>query len=137
MLKSLLIIMAICFPFNVLAEDSTHIVVNQGAESRCMSSLINDKFCEENYKGDYYLGSGDCVTIEDDRDNSGHLILHANCLGLHCPLHRFSKYIYVYGKNPDSPEPVLGTVTFLSDGSRINQMIWLHDSKQAFFPLRK
>lgn len=137
MLKYLLIIMVICFPINIWAEENTHIVINQGAESRCMSSLINDQFCEDNYKGDYFLGTGDCVTIEDDRDNSGYLILHANCLGLHRPLHRFSKYIYVYGENPEAPEPVLGTVTFLSDGSRINQMILLHDSKQALFPLRK
>ncbi|WP_143075558.1 hypothetical protein [Desulfomicrobium apsheronum] len=137
MLKHILILIIFCFPINVFAEEANYIVINQGSESRCMSALSNDKFCEDDYKGNYYLGTGDCVTIEDDRVNSGHLILRADCLGLHCPLYRFSKYIYVYGKNPDSPEPVLGTVTFLSDGSRINQMIWLHDSKQSFFPLRK
>jgi len=137
MLKHILILIVFCFPLNVFAEDTNYVVINQGSESCCMSSFINDQFCEDNYKGDYFLRTGDCVNIEDDRDNSGHLILHANCLGLHCPLYRFSKYIYVYGKNPDSPEPVLGSVTFLSDGSRINQIILMHDSKQAFFPLRK
>jgi hypothetical protein len=102
-----------------------------------MSGLIDDEFIESNYAGEYFLSSGDCVTIEDDRENSGQLVLHADCLGLHSPLYRFSKFIYIYGKYPDSPEPVLGTVTFLSDGSHVNQLILQHDSRQAFFPRRK
>jgi len=121
------------FPF----EQDNQIKIKDGAEVRCMSGLVDEEFAESNYVGDYVFGTNDCVTIQDDRTQSGHLILHANCLGLHCPLYRFSKFIYVYGKYPDSPEPVLGTVTFLSDGSYVNQMILQHDSKNAFFPRKK
>jgi hypothetical protein len=58
-------------------------------------------------------------------------------MGLECPLYRFNKYIYVYGESPNSPEPILGTVTFLSNGERVNQILWQHNATQAFFPMRK
>ncbi|UTF51663.1 hypothetical protein NLA06_07190 [Desulfomicrobium sp. ZS1] len=138
MYKYLIIIIFIFIPINVFPfEQDNQIKIKDGAEVRCMSGLVDEEFAESNYVGDYVFGTNDCVTIQDDRTQSGHLILHANCLGLHCPLYRFSKFIYVYGKYPDSPEPVLGTVTFLSDGSYVNQMILQHDSKNAFFPRKK
>ena len=138
MLKCLFIFILACYPINSFAyELGDQVKIKDGPEVRCMSGLVDDEFSESNYAGNYELGPNDCVTIEDSRDQNGHLVLHAECLGLHCPLYRFSKYIYVYGKSPDSPEPVLGTVTFLSDGSHVNQLIWQHDSRQAFFPRRK
>lgn len=138
MFKYIFHILFICFFVNNMAyAQGNPIKIKDGSEVRCMSGLIDDEFVESNYAGEYYLASGDCVTIEDDRGNSGQLVLHADCLGLHSPLYRFSKFIYVYGKNPDSPEPVLGTVTFLSDGSHVNQLILQHDSRQTFFPRRK
>ena len=138
MYKYIFKILFICFFINnMVYAQGKPIKIKDGSEVRCMSGLIDDEFIESNYAGEYFLSSGDCVTIEDDRENSGQLVLHADCLGLHSPLYRFSKFIYIYGKYPDFPEPVLGTVTFLSDGSHVNQLILQHDSRQAFFPRRK
>jgi len=138
MLKHVIVIFILFFPVVLMAEGRDGFLkIKDGPEVRCMSGLVDEEFVEDDYAGEYFLGSGSCVTIENDLARSGHLILHADCLKLHCPLYRFSKYIYVYRKSSDSPESVLGTVTFLSDGSRVNQLIWQHDSKLAFFPMRK
>lgn len=138
MLKYVIFIFTLFFPAVLMAEGSDGFLkIKDGPEVRCLSGLVDEEFVEDNYAGEYSLGSGNCVTIENDLARSGHLILHADCLKLHCPLYRFSKYIYVYRGSQDSPDSVLGTVTFLSDGSRVNQLILQHDSRQAFFPMRK
>lgn len=110
---------------------------NIAAEERAMSSLAADEFTEDCYAGEYTFEQNKCVMIEDDRAGSGHLILKADCMGLNRPLYKFNRFIYVYGASPDSPEPILGTVTFLSDGDQVNQLLWQHDGRQAFFPVRK
>lgn len=121
-----------------LAEDQQYpLKLKDGAEVRCMSAVLAAEFDESDFVGEYAMGSGNCVRIEDDRAGSGHLVLRADCMGLHCPLYRFNKYIYVYGTTPEPDAPVLGTVTFLSDGGHINQLIWQHEAKQAFFPMRQ
>lgn len=138
MLKYLFAIIIISIPIFTFAENrDIKIKLKDGSEERCMSSISNDEFTHTNYIGDYYFEENNCIRIEDSPDRNGNLILHADCLGLHCPLYRFSKYIYVYGGNPEFSEPILGSVTFLSDGSHINQLILQHDSKQAFFPRKQ
>ncbi|MDO9581656.1 MAG: hypothetical protein Q7J24_00900 [Desulfomicrobium sp.] len=138
MLKYVLIIILIFYPLLVMADGQDGIIkIKDGSEVRCMSGLVDEEFVENNFAGEYFIGSDKCVIIENNIARSGHLILHADFLKLHSPLYRFNKYIYVYGESPESPEPVLGTVTFLSDGSSVNQLIWQHDSRQAFFPIRK
>lgn len=138
MIKYLFIFAIFLWPICVMADGNFGAIkIKDGSEVRCMSCLVNEEFVEDSYAGEYFFGPDKCVVIENDLSQSGHLVLHADCLNLHSPLYRFSKYIYVYGKSPSSPEPVLGTVTFLSDGSRVNQIILQHDSRQAFFPIRK
>jgi hypothetical protein len=106
------------------------------AEQRSLPGMSSEEFIEDSYIGEYTFENDQQVIIEDDRSESGHLILKADVMGLDTPLYRFNKYIYVYGTSPDSPEPILGTVTFLSDGEHVNQILWQHNAKQAFFPMR-
>ena len=111
--------------------------LKDGAETRCLPGMDMDEFSEENYAGAYTLGPDKCVFIEDARKRKGHLVLHVDCLGLHCPLYRFNKYIYVYGAPPGDAAPIRGTVTFMSDGYQINQLILQHEASQAYFPFRQ
>ncbi|PKN43354.1 MAG: hypothetical protein CVU60_03080 [Deltaproteobacteria bacterium HGW-Deltaproteobacteria-18] len=120
----------------VLANESGQDALKHGAEARFMHGVATEEFVEENYIGEYSLGKAGKVWIEDDRAGSGHLILHAEAMGLRRPLFRFNRFIYVYGKSPDSPEPILGSVTFFSDGYHIHQFLWQHNSTHAYFPRR-
>lgn len=120
----------------VLANESGQDALKHGAEARFMHGVATEEFVEENYIGEYSLGRAGKVWIEDDRAGSGHLILHAESMGLRRPLFRFNRFIYVYGENPDSPEPILGSVTFFSDGYHIHQFLWQHNSTHAYFPRR-
>lgn len=120
----------------VLANESGQDTLKHGAEARFMHGMATEEFVEENYVGEYSLGAKGRVWIEDDRERSGHLILHAEQMGLDRPLFRFNRFIYVYGLNPDSASPILGSVTFFSDGDHIHQFLWQHNGTLAFFPLR-
>jgi hypothetical protein len=120
----------------VLANESGQDALKHGAESRFMHGVATEEFVEENYIGEYSMGKAGKVWIEDDRAGSGHLILHAEAMGLRRPLFRFNRFIYVYGENPDSPEPILGSVTFFSDGYHIHQFLWQHNSTHAYYPRR-
>lgn len=120
----------------VLANESGQDTLKHGAEARFMHGLATEEFVEENYVGAYSLGAGGRVWIEDDRAGSGHLILHAEHMGLVRPLFRYNRFIYVYGESPDSPEPILGTVTFFSDGYHIHQFLWQHNATHAYYPRR-
>ena len=120
----------------VLANESGQDALKHGSEARFMHGVATEEFVEENYIGEYSLGKLGRVWIEDDRARSGHLILHVEGLGLTRPLFRFNRFIYVYGENPDSPEPILGSVTFFSDGDRIHQFLMQHNSTHAYFPRR-
>lgn len=120
----------------VLANESGQDTLKHGAEARFMHGLATEEFVEENYIGAYSLGAKGRVWIEDDRSGSGHLILHAEHMGLVRQLFRFNRFIYVYGERPDAPEPILGTVTFFSDGDRIHQFLWQHNSTHAYYPRR-
>ncbi len=120
----------------VLANESGLDTLKHGAEARFMHGVATEEFVEENYVGEYTLTDSSRVWIEDDRAGSGHLILHAEGMGLHRKLFRFNRFIYVYGESQDSPSPILGTVTFFSDGYHIHQFLWQHNSTQAFFPRR-
>ena len=120
----------------VLANESGQDALKHGAEARFMHGLATEEFVEENYVGAYSLGAEGRVWIEDDRAGSGHLILHAEHMGLVRPLFRYNRFIYVYGERPDAPEPLLGTVTFFSDGYHIHQFLWQHNSTHAYFPRR-
>ncbi|WP_143075566.1 hypothetical protein [Desulfomicrobium apsheronum] len=120
----------------VLANESGQDALKHGAEARFMHGVATEEFVEENYIGEYSLGKAGKVWIEDDRGGSGHLILHAESMGLRRPLFRFNRFIYVYGEKPDSPEPILGSVTFFSDGYHIHQFLWQHNSTHAYFPRR-
>jgi hypothetical protein len=120
----------------VLANESGEDTLKHGAEARFMHGIATEEFVEENYVGEYKLSDSSRVWIEDDRAHSGHLILHAEAMGLHRKLFRFNRFIYVYGYSPDTPEPVLGTVTFFSDGYRIHQFLWQHNSTKAYYPRR-
>jgi len=120
----------------VLANESGQDALKHGAESRFMHGVATEEFVEENYIGEYSMGKAGKVWIEDDRAGSGHLILHAESMGLRRPLFRFNRFIYVYGENPGSPEPILGSVTFFSDGYHIHQFLWQHNSTHAYFPRR-
>lgn len=136
MKKLILLALLVLCPILSLAAD-TALQLKDGADTRCLPGVDNAEFCEENYAGAYTLGPGKCVFIEDARKRKGHLILHADCLNLHCPLYRFNKFIYVYGAPPDSSTPILGTVTFMSNGDEVSQLILQHDGKQAYFPMRQ
>lgn len=134
----LFLMILLLFAGTSLAENTQYpLKLKDGAEVRCMSGVLAGEFEESDFVGEYAMEPDNCVRIEDDRARSGHLVLRADCMGLHCPLYRFNKYIYVYGTTPEPDAPVLGTVTFLSDGNRINQLIWQHEAKQAFFPMRR
>lgn len=121
----------------ILANESGADTLKHGAEARFMHGVATEEFVEENYVGEYALHDASRVWIEDDRARSGHLILHAEGMGLHRKLFRFNRFIYVYGTSPDSPEPILGSVIFFSDGYHIHQFLWEHNSTQAYFPRRK
>jgi hypothetical protein len=120
----------------VLANESGQDALKHGAEARFMHGLATEEFVEENYIGAYSLGAKGRVWIEDDRARSGHLVLHAEHLGLIRPLFRYNRFIYVYGERPDAPDPILGTVTFFSDGYHIHQFLWQHNSTHAYYPRR-
>lgn len=120
----------------VLANESGQDALKHGSEARFMHGVATEEFVEENYIGEYAMGKLGRVWIEDDRARSGHLILHAEHMGFKRPLFRFNRFIYVYGENPDSPEPILGSVTFFSDGYHIHQFMWQHNSTYAYFPRR-
>jgi hypothetical protein len=120
----------------VLANESGQDALKHGSEARFMHGVATEEFVEENYIGEYSLGKLGRVWIEDDRARSGHLILHVEGIGLTRPLFRFNRFIYVYGENPDSPEPILGSVTFFSDGDRIHQFLMQHNSTHAYYPRR-
>lgn len=120
----------------VLANESGQDTLKHGAEARFMHGLATEEFVEENYVGAYSLGAKGRVWIEDDRAGSGHLILHAEHMGLIRPLFRYNRFIYIYGERPDAPEPILGTVTFFSDGYHIHQFLWQHNSTHAYYPRR-
>lgn len=124
----------------VLANESGQDALKHGAEARFMHGVATEEFVEENYVGEYTLrdsSRSSRVWIEDDRARSGHLILHAEGMGLHRKLYRFNRFIYVYGDTSDSPSPILGSVTFFSDGYHIHQFLWQHNSTTAHFPRRK
>lgn len=121
----------------VLANESGQDALKHGAEARFMHGVATEEFVEENYVGDYTLPDSSRVWIEDDRARSGHLILHAEGMGLHRKLYRFNRFIYVYGDTSESPSPILGSVTFFSDGYHIHQFLWQHNSTTAHFPRRK
>jgi hypothetical protein len=134
----LLVSILLAVPGISLAEGGQYpLKLKDGAEVRCMSGVLAGEFDESDFVGEYVMGSGDCVRIEGDGAGSGRLMLYADCLGLHCPLYRFNKYIYVYGSTPEPDAPVRGTVTFLSDGGHINQIILQHEARQALFPKRQ
>lgn len=121
----------------VLANESGQDTLKHGAEARFMHGVATEEFVEENYVGDYTLPDSSRVWIEDDRARSGHLVLHAEGMGLHRKLYRFNRFIYVYGDTSESPSPILGSVTFFSDGYHIHQFLWQHNSTTAHFPRRK
>ncbi|ACU90059.1 hypothetical protein [Desulfomicrobium baculatum] len=121
----------------VLANESGQDALKHGAEARFMHGVATEEFVEENYVGEYSMGKSGKVWIEDDRAGSGHLILHAETMGLRRQLFRFNRFIYVYGESPDSPEPILGSVTFFSDGYHINNFLWQHNSTHAYYPRRE
>ncbi len=120
----------------VLANESGQDALKHGSEARFMHGVATEEFVEENYIGEYSLGKLGRVWIEDDRARSGHLILHVEGIGLTRPLFRFNRFIYVYGEQPDSPEPILGSVTFFSDGDRIHQFLMQHNATHAYYPRR-
>ena len=120
----------------ILANESGQDTLKHGAEARFMHGVATEEFVEENYVGEYSLRDSSRVWIEDDRAKSGHLILHAEGMGLHRKLFRFNRFIYVYGDTSESPSPILGSVTFFSDGYHISQFMWQHNSTQAYFPRR-
>jgi hypothetical protein len=120
----------------ILANESGQDSLKHGAEARFMHGVATEEFVEENYVGEYSLGSAGRVWIEDDRKRSGHLILHAEHMDFTRPLFRFNRFIYVYGENPESPSPILGSVTFFSDGDHIHQFLCQHNSTKAYFPHR-
>lgn len=120
----------------VLANESGQDTLKHGAEARFMHGVATEEFVEENYVGEYSLGAEGRVWIEDDRGRSGHLILHAEGMGLTRKLFRFNRFIYIYGEDSESPAPILGSVTFFSDGYHIHQFLWQHNSTRAYFPRR-
>ena len=121
----------------ILANESGQDSLKHGSEARFMHGVATEEFVEENYIGEYTLGASGRVWIEDDRKGSGHLILHAEHMNFIRPLFRFNRFIYVYGENADSPSPILGSVTFFSDGYEIHQFLWQHNSTKAYFPRRR
>lgn len=138
MSKLILFLLFVLSPITALAGElnsPNHLM--EGSEVRCLSGASIDEFSEANYAGAYTLRNGECIFIEDTRAAGGHLILHAECLGLHCPLFRFNDFIYVYGGTPGDKSTIQGTVTFMSDGYRINQLILQHEGKEAYFPRRQ
>lgn len=120
----------------VLANESGQDALKHGSEARFMHGVATEEFVEDNYVGEYAMGKLGRVWIEDDRARSGHLILHAEHMDFTRPLFRFNRFIYVYGENPDSPEPILGSVTFFSDGYHIHQFLWQHNATYAYYPRR-
>ncbi|WP_028578554.1 hypothetical protein [Desulfomicrobium escambiense] len=137
MTKLILTFLLLFISCAALAADLSPAQFKDGAETRCIPGVDDQEFTEDNFAGAYSLGPGKCVFIEDARKRGGQLVLHADCLGLHCPLYRFNKFVYVYGAPPGSAAPVQGTVTFMSDGSQVTQIILQHEGRQAYFPMRQ
>ncbi len=121
----------------LLANEPGQDALKHGSEARFMHGLATEEFVEDNYAGSYFVPGRGRVWIEDDRARSGHLVLHDDRTGFSRPLFRFNRFIYVYGESPDSSSPVLGSVTFLSDGATVSQFIWQHNSTQAYYPARQ
>lgn len=120
----------------VLANESGQDALKHGSEARFMHGVATEEFVEDNYVGEYAMGKLGRFWIEDDRARSGHLILHAEHMGFRRPLFRFNRFIYVYGENLDFPEPILGSVTFFSDGYHIHQFMWQHNATYTYYPRR-
>ncbi|KAF5040794.1 hypothetical protein DSECCO2_529730 [anaerobic digester metagenome] len=138
MTKLILTILLLLIPCAALAQAlNGPTQLKDGAETRCIPGVDDQEFTEENFAGAYSLGPDKCVFIEDARKRGGHLVLHADCLGLHCPLYRFNRFVYVYGSPPGTSAPVQGTVTFMSDGAQVTQIILQHEGRQAYFPMRQ
>lgn len=137
MTKLILTFLLLFISCAALAADLSPAQFKDGAETRCIPGVDDQEFTEDNFAGAYSLGPGKCVFIEDARKRGGQLVLHADCLGLHCPLYRFNKFVYVYGAPPGAAAPVQGTVTFMSDGSQVTQIILQHEGRQAYFPMRQ
>lgn len=137
MTKLILTFLLLFISCAALAADLSPAQFKDGAETRCIPGVDDQEFTEDNFAGAYSLGPGKCVFIEDARKRGGQLVLHADCLGLHCPLYRFNRFIYVYGAPPGTSAPVQGTVTFMSNGSQVTQIILQHEGRQAYFPMRQ
>lgn len=138
MTKLILTFLLLLIPCAALAEGlNGPTQLKDGAETRCIPGVDDQEFMEDNFTGAYSLGPDKCVFIEDARKRGGQLVLHADCLGLHCPLYRFNRFVYVYGAPPGTSAPVQGTVTFMSDGSQVTQIILQHEGRQAYFPTRQ
>lgn len=109
--------------------------LKHGSEARFMHGIATEEFVEENYVGDYAI-NGEVVRIIDDRMYSGHLILENSRTGFRRPLYRFNRFIYVYGHGSESPEPIAGSLIFLSDGQKIHQFIWEYNDTTVYYPRR-
>jgi len=107
--------------------------LKHGAEARFLHGLATEEFVEENYLGTF-AWQGEHITIEQDQ--AGNLWLHDPAHNFHRRLHRFNRFIYVYGPSNESAEPIQGSVTFFSDGERIFQFLWQTHGNHAIFPRR-
>ncbi len=117
----------------LLANEGSADHIKHGAEARFLHGLATEEFVEDNYLGTFFW-QGATVTIH--RDAHGHLWLHDVTHGFHRRLHRFNRFIYVYGPDDEHPEPVRGSVTFFSDGERIFQFLWQEGGKRMQAPRR-
>lgn len=109
--------------------------LKHGSEARFMHGIATEEFVEENYVGAYAI-NGEVVRIIDDRAVSGHLILEDSRTGFRRTLYRFNRFIYVYGHGSESPEPIVGSLIFLSDGQKIHQFIWEYNDTTVYYPRR-
>ncbi|HCF04943.1 MAG TPA: hypothetical protein DEU72_01690 [Desulfomicrobiaceae bacterium] len=117
----------------LLANEAGADRLKHGAEARFLHGLATEEFVEDNYVGTFHW-QGDPISIE--RDAQGRLWLHDPGHGFRRRLHRFNRFIYVYGPDDDHPEPIHGSVTFFSDGERVFQFLWQEGGTRAVFPRR-
>ena len=117
----------------LLANEASADRLKHGAEARFLHGLATEEFVEDNYVGTFHW-QGDPIAIE--RDPQGRLWLHDPRHGFLRRLHRFNRFIYVYGPDDDHPEPIHGSVTFFSDGERVFQFLWQEQGAHAAFPRR-
>lgn len=117
----------------LLANEAGADRIKHGAEARFLHGLATEEFVEDNYLGTF-LWEGDPISIE--RDPQGNLWLHDPDHRFLRKLHRFNRFIYVYGPDDDHPEPIQGSVTFFSDGERVFQFLWQEGGTRAVFPRR-